>query len=656
MPSLRICPFNFPTNSLLISVLLLLFCLQFFPLNALHHSVFVRRDLSRPAPDDGVASASINTEEDLGGLNTEWLTDDQLSELASAGNNEERMIKMRTFYDNLEGEAKKGATKKIVEECYGWVDEVATEDERNALKQMHHQSHDECKAKVKELMGRLSEERSEQVEKRMGFCEHVYYGKMDGEGDGGAGTAGDEHHHHHHHHSKRRAHRQRRDHHHHHDHHGEHGLEDYFKTHLAWLTDEQKTEISRMKESGKSRQEIKQKVIELYDATTGEAREKATELLKGGCRELIKIVLGEEKAGKIKEMKESGTDVAKISEQINAWIEELADEKNKELANEYRQVCVRVFGVKGQSGGRRRRSWHGRRHNLQQRNDVQKEEEEEEGEVRLEDEGRAEEAYEMEGEHLRHHNSWLSRTQKQMLKKLRDRGHEDHEIHEQIHEFYEVSPEEVKATARGILQRGCESIFKRIFGEYKAEEIIQMRDEGASNGEIEEKITEALNQIRSPQKRQEAGRFAMSCRRIFAMIERRRRSADNAEHSLEQLFKSHLIWLNEQQREELKQMKGSGKGRTELQQRVMEWYGQLEGQEKQKAREHLRDGCRDILAQVLGKEKADQLKQLREGGMSGTELEAKANEMVDQIQEEEKKAKAKEFGTVCRKILLEGSD
>lgn len=167
-----------------------------------------------------------------------------------------------------------------------------------------------------------------------------------------------------------------------------------------------------MKESGKSRQEIKQKVIELYDATTGEAREKATELLKGGCRELIKIVLGEEKAGKIKEMKESGTDVAKISEQINAWIEELADEKKKELANEYRQVCVRVFGVKGQSGGRRRRSWHGRRHNLQQRNDVQKEEEE--GEVRLGDEGRAEEAYEMEGEHLRHHNSWLSRTQKQV--------------------------------------------------------------------------------------------------------------------------------------------------------------------------------------------------------------------------------------------------
>lgn len=115
------------------------------------------------------------------------------------------MIKMRTFYDNLEGEAKKGATKKIVEECYGWVDEVATEDERNALKQMHHQSHDECKAKVRELMGRLSEERSEQVENRMGFCEHVYYGKMDGEGDGGAGTAGDEHHHHHHHHTKRRA-------------------------------------------------------------------------------------------------------------------------------------------------------------------------------------------------------------------------------------------------------------------------------------------------------------------------------------------------------------------------------------------------------------------------------------------------------------------
>ncbi|KAI3415847.1 hypothetical protein GPALN_005418 [Globodera pallida] len=761
---------------------------QFSLFSAVKDSHNVRRDVREA---DDASSSSINAEEDLGGLNTGWLTDDQLSELTSAENNEERMKKLRGFYDNLEGEAKKGATEKLIVDCYGWLDDVASEDERNALKQMHHRNHEECREKVKELLGRLGEERREQVEKRLGFCEHVWYdGKMDGE-EGKSAQTGDEHHHHHGKrwiHRRRRDHqhgehkvedyfkthlawltddqknelkgmketgksrselkqkviewydatagdareratellkggcrelikmvlgeekatkikemkesgtdvakigdqinawikevtdekkkelateyrgvcaklfgvkssRKRRDHHHQHEHgnhEGHHKVEDYFKTHLAWLTDDQKNELKGMKETGKSRSELKQKVIEWYDATAGDARERATELLKGGCRELIKMVLGEEKATKIKEMKESGTDVAKIGDQINAWIKEVTDEKKKELATEYRGVCAKLFGVKGESGARRRRSWHGRHHNVQQKNRPK----EDEGEVQLEDEdeGRTEEAYDMEGEHLSHHNSWLNRKQKQTLKRLRDRGHEDHELHERIHEFYDVSPEEVKATARGILQRGCESILKRIFGEYKAEEIIQMSDEGASNGEIEEKITESLNQIRNPQKREEAGRFSMSCRRIFTMIERRRRSAGHAEHSLEELFKSHLSWLSVHQREELKGMKGSGKGRTEMQQKVMELYGQLQGEQKTKAREHLRNGCRELLAHVVGNENANQLKQLREDGMSRTELEAKANEMVGAVQEEEKKMEAKEFGAVCKKLLLEGTE
>uniref|UniRef100_A0A914HDE2 Polyprotein allergen nematode domain-containing protein n=1 Tax=Globodera rostochiensis TaxID=31243 RepID=A0A914HDE2_GLORO len=844
---------------------------QFSLFSAVKDSHNVRRDVREA---DDASSSSINAEEDLGGLNTGWLTDDQLSELTSAEDNEERMKKLRGFYDNLEGEAKKGATEKLIVDCYGWLDDVASEDERNALKQMHHRNHEACREKVKELLGRLGEERREQVEKRLGFCEHVWYdGKMDGE-EGRSAQTGDEHHHHH---GKRWIHRRRRDHQHgdhrvedyfkthlawltddqkdelgrmketgksrselkqkviewydatagdvreratellkggcrelikmvlgeeksnkikemkesgtdvakigdqinawieevtdakkkelateyrgicaklfgvkssrkrrdhqhqhgsheghhrvedyfkthlawltddqkdelgrmketgksrselkqkviewydatagdvreratellkggcrelikmvlgeeksnkikemkesgtdvakigdqinawieevtdakkkelateyrgicaklfgvkssrkrrdhqhqHGSHEGHHRVEDYFKTHLAWLTDDQKDELGRMKETGKSRSELKQKVIEWYDATAGDVRERATELLKGGCRELIKMVLGEEKSNKIKEMKESGTDVAKIGDQINAWIEEVTDAKKKELATEYRGICAKLFGVKGESGARRRRSWHGRHHNVQQKNRPK----EDEGEVQLEDEdeGRTEEAYDMEGEHLSHHNSWLNRKQKQTLKRLRDRGHEDHELHERIHEFYDVSPEEVKATARGILQRGCESILK----------------------------------------------------------ERRRRSAGHAEHSLEELFKSYLSWLSEHQREKLKGMKGSGKGRTEMQQKVMEWFGQLQGEQKTKAREHLRNGCRELLAHVVGNENANQLKQLREDGMSRTELEAKANEMVGAVQEEEKKMEAKEFGAVCKKLLLEETE
>lgn len=43
------------------------------------------------------------------------------------------MAKLGEFYDALEGEARKGATEKIVGDCYGWLGEVATEEEREEL-------------------------------------------------------------------------------------------------------------------------------------------------------------------------------------------------------------------------------------------------------------------------------------------------------------------------------------------------------------------------------------------------------------------------------------------------------------------------------------------------------------------------------------------
>jgi hypothetical protein len=44
------------------------------------------------------------------------------------------------------------------------------------------------------------------------------------------------------------------------------------------------------------------------------------------------------------------------------------------------------------------------------------------------------------------------------------------------------------------------------------------------------------------------------------------------EYTLDQLFNTHLVWLTDEQKEELKTMKASGQSRTALQEKTMEFF------------------------------------------------------------------------------------
>ena len=65
------------------------------------------------------------------------------------------------------------------------------------------------------------------------------------------------------------------------------------------------------------------------------------------------------------------------------------------------------------------------------------------------------------------------------------------------------------------------------------------------------------------------------------------------EKTLDELFKSHLSWLTPAQKEELKQLQEQGTGRSEMQQKIMGWFAELQGQSRDQALEHLRDGFAD---------------------------------------------------------------
>lgn len=54
----------------------------------------------------------------------------------------------------------------------------------------------------------------------------------------------------------------------------------------------------------------------MFQASTGEKKEKGVAALQGACKELIVQVLGEEKSKELRQMKESGSTNEQIGEKV----------------------------------------------------------------------------------------------------------------------------------------------------------------------------------------------------------------------------------------------------------------------------------------------------------------------------------------------------
>jgi hypothetical protein len=99
-------------------------------------------------------------------------------------------------------------------------------------------------------------------------------------------------------------------------------------------------------------------------------------------------------------------------------------------------------------------------------------------------------------------------------------------------------------------------------------------------------------------------------------------------HTLEDYFKTHLSWLNDAQREQLRTAKAAGANRTELQTNVKQFYSELVGEDQEKAKSQLQEGCRELIRSLFGQEKANELKQMRENGTPVVEVAKKLDELV----------------------------
>ncbi|EJD75821.1 ladder protein [Loa loa] len=479
----------------------------------------------------------------------QWLTPEQKAEIKQMKANGEPLSaikqKLLSYIGIMETDKQFHIIEKTKQSCYAWLGNVTSVEERVELEKLHHSDHSACKRKVREYIKRLPPGEQEAVNKDLEVCEHIWYNE-------GRHESGHEHHHHHQQHRGARclpqkihavAHgRSKRDHH-------EHNLDEYFRTHLSWLTDIQKDEIRKMKEEGKPKADMQKKIFDYYESLTGDEKKEASEKLREGCRALLKQIVGDEKMAELKQMKDSGVGIEELIAKVDHMLEHVTDEpKRKKFRN-----------------------------------------------------------------------------MKDEIRKMKEEGKPKADMQKKIFDYYESLTGDEKKEASEKLREGCRALLKQIVGDEKMAELKQMKDSGVGIEELIAKVDHMLEHVTDEPKKEKIQEYGPACRKIYGDRHKR----DHHEHNLDEYFRTHLSWLTDIQKDEIRKMKEEGKPKADMQKKIFDYYESLTGDEKKEASEKLREGCRALLKQIVGDEKMAELKQMKDSGVGIEELIAKVDHMLE---------------------------
>ncbi|CAG9536079.1 unnamed protein product, partial [Cercopithifilaria johnstoni] len=399
----------------------------------------------------------------------QWLTSEQKAEIRQMKTKGESIPaikqKLLSYIEGMDSDKQLHVTEKTKQSCYAWLENVTSVEERAELENLHHTDHSACKQKIREYIKRLSKEKREEVNKDLEICEHIWYSE---------GNHGPERRHHHQQHRRARwlssqiypeiYSRSKRDNH-------EHSLEAYFHTHLNWLTDIEKDEIRKMKQEGKPKADIQQKVLDYYEKLTGDAKEEAGEKLRGGCRELLKQIVGDEKMAELKQMKDSGVGLEELRAKVDDMLGHVTDEAKKKKIHEYGPSCRKIY-----------EDQHHER--------------------------------DLEG-YFRTYLSWLTDNEKDEIRKMKQEGKSKADIQQKVLDYYEKLTGDAKEEASEKLRGGCRELLKQIVGDEKMAELKQMKDSGVGLEELRAKVDDMLGHVTDEAKKKKIHEYGPSCRKIY---------------------------------------------------------------------------------------------------------------------------------------------
>ncbi|PIO77424.1 phage protein, HK97 gp10 family [Teladorsagia circumcincta] len=508
-----------------------------------------------------------------------WLSDDQKAELKSlkeSGDRETIYKKVMEYFEGVSGEKKEKASEELQAACKHYIKEILGDEKAAEFRAMKESGTpaEKIAEKIEQAIDELSDEGAKsRAKKASSACKRIF------------GV----------------VHRVRRD--------QQHPitLEEALDKYLTWLSDEQKEELKSLKESG-DKESIYKKVMEYFEGTSGEQKDKASEELKAACKHFIEKLLGAEKAAEFRAMRESATPLEKIAERIEEAIEDITDEITRSRAKKASAACKRIFGVLD-----RVKRDHHHEHSLE--------------------------------DAMEKYLTWLTESQKEEIKSLYKEGGRG-AVYDKVMEYFDKATGDTKEKAAMELKGACKHYVKDLIGEKNGEVIKEMKENGASNDEIATKVEEMIEAIADDKKKAQALRASANCRKIYGVARRFRR---DHKHNLEEAMEKYLTWLNDDQKEEVKKLYSSG-DKQAMYKKVMEIYDSVSGDVKEKATVELKAACRHYVKDSIGEENAEKLKEMKESGATPEAIAAKVEEFIAAITDEKKKSEAERASVACKKI------
>uniref|UniRef100_A0AC35UHG7 C2H2-type domain-containing protein n=1 Tax=Rhabditophanes sp. KR3021 TaxID=114890 RepID=A0AC35UHG7_9BILA len=531
-----------------------------------------------------------------------WLTSDQIDQLRQMKNDgksiAEQKVKIMEFFDALNDAETKNTWKiHYKKQCASWVTEVCSDEERAELKTLW-ESNDVAtiKTKLKEYMDRLPDSKKEYVLAYEDTCFELWKD------------------------SSLVVSRKKRN-------------SNFVDDHFNWLSADEKNNLKKMKQDGKSEDEIRTQFWSYLNKLDGHKKHVAQDDSVKSCYKWLDEVITSNEKKELLALHH--TNHAECKNRVKTYMGRLSADKQRKVEESldlceelwYRQHTDHNHGDHSNHGNHQDHSSHSHSHKVKRSN-------------------HGNDFDSFAAEHL----TWLTEAQRSIVKQLHEETQSRPQAAAKVLEFFKAAEGEVKAKAIAEMTSACREVFDETFGSAATEAMKELKKSGANYEEMEKKSNEFYSALTDSEKKVKFDAYTPGCKFIFkeSLSAPSSRVRKHVSGDYTSFIKEHLSWLSSDQLEELKEMKENDMDKESIANKIIFFYNKVADDKKEFASKQLKSACKEAFVSIYGESAVDQLESMQNEGATLVELESKSDQFDELVVDEEKRADLKIYKNSCR--------